>query len=79
MHGFDIGALKQYHLIFYKGVGRGVGSLSLHDFRGNFEGSGDLRLKLVEGFHPVFDGWYARGQGEWREEFWLESIPYLKG
>ena len=77
--GFDIGALEPYHLVFCEGVRRGVRSLSFHDFRGNYEGSGDLCSEMVEGFHPVFDRWYTRGQDEWRKEFQLESVLYLEG
>ena len=77
--GFDVGVLEPYHLVFREGVRRGVRSLLFHDFRDDFESSSDLCLKLVEGFYPVFNGWYSRGQGEWGKEFRLESIPYFKG
>ena len=77
--GLDIRAFEPYHLIFCKGVRRGVESLLFHDFRGNFEGSNDLHSELVECFHLIFNRWYTRGQGEWGKEFQLEFIPYLKG
>ena len=59
--GFDVGALEPHHLVFCEDVRREVRPFSFHDFRGDFEGSGDLCPQLVEGFHSFLDRWYLGG------------------
>ena len=76
--GFDIGSFQPYELAWSKGLGRSGRSLSSHDFGCYCKGSRDFRAELVKNFEPFFHGWNLRGQGYWREEFWLETIPDFK-
>ena len=75
---FDIGSFQPYKLVWGEGLGRSGRSLSFHDFRCYCKGCRDFGAELVENFESFFHGWDLRGQGYWREEFWLETIPDFK-
>ena len=77
--GFDISSFQPYELVRSEGLGRNGRSLSFHDFGGYCKGCRDFRAELVENFESFFHGRDLRGQGYWREEFWLETVPDFKG
>ena len=76
--GFDVSSFEPYELVGREGLGRGGGSFSFHDFRCYCEGCRDFRAELVENFESFFHSWDLQGQGYWRKEFWLETIPDFK-
>ena len=73
--GFDISSFQPYKLVWGEGLGRSGGSLTFHDFGCYCKGCRDFRAKLVENLESFFHGRDWRGQGYWREEFWLETTP----
>ena len=75
---FDISPFQPYKLVWREGLRQSERSLSFHDFKCYCKGCRDFRAKLIENFESFFHCWDLRGQGYWREEFWLEAIPDFK-
>ena len=73
--GFDISSFEPYELVWRESLGWSRRSLSFHDFGCYCKGCRDFGAELVENFELFFHGRDLRGQGYWREELWLETIP----